>query len=85
MGTSLYHSRVHSTNRPTGSVLEASECEADRNDFSLMYCNCSSSQVEQRFLGKKKHFLSSLAKKERLRVKQRKLSDCFPQEATLLT
>lgn len=64
MGTSLYHSRVHSTNRPTGSVLEASECEADRNDFSLMYCNCSSSQVEQRFLGKKTFSLLSCQERE---------------------
>lgn len=50
--TSLYHSRVHSTGRPTGSVLEATECEADRNYFSLMYCNRGSSQVELLFLGK---------------------------------
>lgn len=50
--TSLYHSRVHSSNRPTGSVLDASECEAGRNNFPQMYCNRNSSQVGLLFLGK---------------------------------
>lgn len=80
VGTSLYHSRVHSSYGPTGSVLEASECEADRNDFSLMYCNCSSSQVELLFLGKYNIFSPVLP-----RERNRENSDCFPQEATLLT
>ena len=80
VGTSLYHSRVHSSYRPTGSVLEASECEADRNDFSLMYCNRSSGQVELLFLGKYNIFSPVLP-----RERNRENSDCFPQEATLLT
>lgn len=84
--TSLYHSRVHSSNRPTGSVLDASECEAGRNNFPPMYCNRNSSQVELLFLGKYIIFSPFLPREGGQKLKQgKKLSDCFPQEATLLT